>query len=103
MNKQPNRDGAAVIWVGAAAGGTAVSAMAAQGRAWEWVEGEKKIKVPAGRHPPGKCPLLRREGDGQGACGGPKVTPPPALRAFSGSMRCGGDFFVPKKERLTTA
>lgn len=43
-NKQPSRDGAAVIGVGIAA----VSAAAAQGQAWEWVEGKKKARCRLG-------------------------------------------------------
>lgn len=64
VNKQPSRDGAALIWVGIVAGGTAVSATAAQGRVWEWVKGKKnnKIRILAGWHHPGKYPLLQLAG-----------------------------------------
>lgn len=108
VNKQPSRDGAALIWVGIVAGGTAVSAMAAQGWVWEWVEGKKKKENEdtgwvASPRQIAFAAVGGRE-MGRGHVGVPQRNPL-VLQAFTGSTRRRGDpehalGFCPQKEAL---
>lgn len=73
-NKHPSQAGAAVIRLAIVAAGTVVLATAAQGRAWEWVEGRKKQGaswVASPRQMP--FPAAGRRAMGRGS----QINPPP--------------------------